>query len=94
MYEPRPIDVTEIAMPEELGELIEMLACNNHDIWAEERIRQGWTFGAERNDAEKLHPDLIPYEELPESEKEFDRKTAIGVLKVVLAAGYRIEKLG
>ena len=91
-YQPRPIDTTAVALPPELLPLTERLAENAHDLWAAERIAQGWSFGPRRDDARKQHPCLIPYSELPESEKEFDRQTALGSLKAVYALGYRIAR--
>ena len=72
--------------------LIEELARNTHEVWAAERIAQGWKYGAKRDDERKHHPDLVPYDELSEKEKAYDRKTAGEVIKVLLAMGYRIEK--
>jgi RyR domain len=91
-YQPRPIDTTAVALPPELLSLTERLAENAHDLWAAERIAQGWSYGPRRDDARKQHPCLIPYGELPESEKEFDRQTALGSLKAVYALGYRIAR--
>jgi adenylate cyclase len=89
-YEPIPMDTSGTALPPELLDLIERLAANAHDIWAVERMAQGWTYGPQRDDARKLHPCLVPYEDLPDSEKEFDRKTAIGTLKAIMHLGYSI----
>ena len=91
VYEPRPIATNEIELPAELVELTERLAENAHDIWAQRRMAEGWTLGPKRDDAAKLHPDLVPYAELPESEKEYDRSTAMETLKAIIALGYRIE---
>jgi hypothetical protein len=91
-YRPEPIDTTHVALPAELRELTELLARNAHDVWARLRIEQGWRWGPERSDGKKEHPSLVPYEELPESEKQADRDTALGTLEVILALGYRIEK--
>jgi len=73
-----------------LQELTELLAQNTHDIWAAQRITEGWQYGQERNDALKTHPCLVPYEDLPESEKEYDRNTATETLKVILKLGFKI----
>ena len=91
-YHPNPVDTSRVALPDELRELTEFLARNAHDLWARLRIEQGWRRGPERSDARKEHPSLVPYEDLPESEKQADRDTAIGTLKLILALGYRIEK--
>ena len=91
-YKPKPIDTSLIKLSKDLIGLTETIAENVHDVWAEKRIKEGWTFGKERNDGKKQTPCLVPYSELPESEKEYDRNTAVQTLKVILAAGYKIEK--
>ena len=91
-YEPRPIDTSGIALDKDIFDLLEKLAKHNHDIWAMQRLGQGWKFGPHRDDAAKEHPDLVPYEELSETEKDYDRKTATEVLKAILALGYQIVK--
>ena len=67
-YVPQPMDTTDVQLPEELNALIEQMSKNVHEVWAESRIEQGWSYGEERSDALKTHPCLIPYEELPEVE--------------------------
>ena len=91
-YRPEPIDTSQVDLPDELRDLIELLAEHNHDVWAQRRIREGWTYGPRRDDEAREHPDLVPYDELPEEEKKYDRETALEVLKATLAKGYRIEK--
>ena len=89
-YRPAPIDTSAVSLSSELHALTERLSENAHDLWAAERLAQGWTLGPQRDDAKKLHPCLVPYAELPESEKEFDRQTALGTLKAILALGYKM----
>jgi hypothetical protein len=91
-YQPQPIDTTAIEIPASLQELVEMLASHVHATWAEKRIADGWVWGPERDDDKKHHPDLVPYDQLPESEKQYDRTTAEETIKVVLRSGYKIEK--
>jgi len=91
-YAPQPIDTSGVSLTPEVLELRELLAENAHDHWALQRMADGWTYGPQRDDRRKRHPCLVPYEELPESEKEYDRSTAIETLKAILALGYRIEK--
>lgn len=91
MYEPKPIDTAGIVLPKPLSDLTEQLATNAHDLWARQRLSDGWSYGPCRDDQAKKHPCLVPYEELPESEKEYDRRAAVGTLKAILALGYRIE---
>lgn len=90
-YLPKPIDTESIELDKGLMELAELLAKNAHDIWAQERLSQGWTYGPSRRDDRKEHPCLVPYEELPESEKVYDRRTAMETLKAVCALGYRVS---
>lgn len=92
MYTPNPIDTTNIKLPEELLALTEKIAENVHENWSVGRISQGWTYGEKRDDTKKETPCLVPYSELPESEKEYDRKTALETLKLIVALGYKIEK--
>ena len=91
-YTPKPIDTSEIELSKELLELTEKLAENTHDVWAAGRIKQGWKYGEKRDDNKKETPCLVPYDELPESEKEYDRNTAIETLKLIIKLGYIIEK--
>jgi hypothetical protein len=91
-YEPRPIDTSGIELDPELLELVERLAAHNHDIWAEQRIAEGWSYGEARNDEAKTHPDLVPYDELPDSEKEYDRRSVVKTLKAIVSLGYRVRR--
>ena len=90
-YTPQPLDTSDVHLPNELEELVENMAKNVHEVWAQGRIEQGWTYGEERNDALKKHPCLVPYEDLPESEKEYDRNTAVSTLKLILKLGFTIQ---
>lgn len=91
-YNPIPINTTDIQLPKELDTLVEVVAKNVHEVWAQSRISQGWTYGEERSDALKTHPCLVPYEELPEIEKAYDRDTALGTLKLICKLGFKISK--
>ena len=91
-YVPQPMDTKDIQLSEELDVLIEQMAKNVHEVWAQSRIEQGWTYGEERSDALMQHPCLIPYEELPEVEKAYDRDTALGTLKLICKLGFKISK--
>lgn len=91
-YIPKPIDTADITLSAELQELTEEMARNVHEVWSQTRINDGWTYGPERNDARKKHPCLVPYDELPESEKEYDRNTSQETLKLILKLGFEIRK--
>lgn len=91
-YTPTPLDTHAVELPASLQTLLEKLAENTHDVWAATRIAQGWSFGSTRDDAKKLHPCLVAYADLPESEKEYDRNTAAETLKAILLLGYSIHE--
>ena len=92
MYKPNPIDTTKITLSDDIMALGEVLAKNTHEVWAAGRLADGWTHGDVRDDLKKKHPCLIPYEELSELEKDFDRATAMEALKVIISLGYAIDK--
>ena len=92
MYTPKPIDTKGINLPGDLLELTEKIAENVHEIWAVGRIAEGWTYGEQRDDKKKTTPCLVPYSKLSESEKDYDRNTALETLKLIVALGYKIEK--
>lgn len=92
MYVPKPIDTSDVVLSKELEQLTEQLAENVHDVWALRRINDGWRFGASRDDGKKTTPCLVPYADLPENEKEYDRNTAIESLKAIMKLGYRIVR--
>lgn len=92
IYTPAPQDTSKVALPQELLALAEAMAENVHEVWAERRIAEGWTYGPVRDDAKKQTPCLVPYAELPEEEKEYDRSTAISTLKFIVSTGFKIEK--
>jgi RyR domain-containing protein len=92
VYEPEPVDTSKVQLSDEILGLTEHLAENAHEVWAQRRIAEGWRYGPRRDEKTKEHPSLVPYEDLPESEKEYDRSTAMETLKAVLVMGYEIEK--
>lgn len=93
-YIPQPIDTSDIQLPEELSPLLEAIAKNVHEKWAQERMNQGWTYGEKRDDVLKHHPCLVAYKDLPEEEKEYDRHTSVETLKMILKLGFKIERKG
>lgn len=91
-YTPDPLDLSGISLPDELIGLTESIAENVHEVWAAHRINEGWKYGPERSDILKTHPCLVPYDELPEYEKQYDRETAMNTLKLILGLGFKISK--
>lgn len=92
MYQPKPVDTSHVVVPEDIRELTEKIAENVHDNWAASRITEGWVYGEKRDDGLKTTPCLVPYQQLSETEKNYDRQTALETLKLILALGYSIEK--
>ena len=90
-YTPSPIDTSDIQLPADLENLVEEMAKNVHEVWAESRMNQGWTHGEKRDDVLKQHPCLVPYEELTDVEKAYDRDTAVSTLKLICKLGYKIS---
>jgi hypothetical protein len=91
-YNPVPLDTSKVELSAEILGLTELLAHHIHDVWAQQRLAEGWRYGPHRDEGRKEHPCLMPYEQLPELEKEYDRSTALQALKAMLALGYRITK--
>ena len=91
-YQPKLLDLKHIELPDGFEELREAIAENAHDAWALERQSEGWTYGLKRDDSKLETPDMVPYAELPESEKQYDRLMAEDTLKLLIALGYKIEK--
>jgi len=90
-YEPRPIDTSGVSIPDPLVSLSEALARNAHDVWAIQRFQAGWRYGMARDDERQLHPCLVPYEELPDEEREYDRAMVRETIRSILALGYEIR---
>lgn len=92
MYEPKPIDTSDVVLPEALMALTEQIAENVHEVWSAARMAEGWTYGEKRDTEKKTTPFLVPYDELPESEKAYDRNTAFETIKYIVKLGYKISK--
>ena len=89
-YFPNPEDTANVSLPAELHPLIEKMAKNVHEVWALNRIKEGWRYGPERNDTLRLHPCLVAYEDLSEEEKNYDRATSQETLRLILKSGFSI----
>ena len=91
LYSPKPLDTSGVVLDHQLVELLEVLARNTHEVWASQRLADGWRYGPHRNDGKKEHPGLVEYDDLTETEKDYDRVVALQVIKSILALGFRIE---
>lgn len=92
IYKPKPVDTRDVIVPEELMELVEEMSRNVHEVWAKSRMEQGWKWGPQRDDELKTHPDLVPYNELSEELKDYDRSTSMETIKLILKLGFKISK--
>lgn len=90
-YDPKPVDTGDVILPEELLALTEKIAENVHDVWAAGRMAEGWSWGEKKDAEKKTTPLLVPYRELPESEKAYDRNTALETLKLIVKLGYTVQ---
>ena len=91
-YIPKPRDLSHVQLPDEVAALAEVLSENTHEMWAQLRVTEGWTYGEMRNETLKQHPGLVPYDELDEEEKAYDRATALSAIKFILAEGFEISR--
>ena len=91
-YRPEPVDTSDVVVPDELMPLVEQMARNVHEVWAKSRMDQGWTRGSRRDDTLKTNPDLVPYDELTEEEKDYDRNTSLQTVKLILKLGFNITR--
>lgn len=89
-YIPKPVDTQDVELPDVLLPLVEVMARNVHEVWAKHRMSEGWTYGPVRDDTKKETPCMLPYEDLPESEKDYDRATSQETLKLILKSGFKI----
>lgn len=92
LYKPQPVDTSSIKLECDVLALAEKLAENTHDVWAKARINEGWTWGERRDESLKTHPCIVPYAQLPESEKEYDRATSLETLRMIQKLGYELVK--
>ncbi|MBQ5517347.1 MAG: Ryanodine receptor Ryr [Bacteroidales bacterium] len=91
-YKPAPLDLSDIRLPESLSELTEVIAANTHEVWSQRRMAEGWTYGPVRDEKALRHPCLLPYAELSENERDYDRATAMNAIKMMVKLGFKIEK--
>lgn len=92
MYIPKPVNTEDVVLGSDIMKLSEELAKNTHEVWSAGRMADGWKYGEMRDDRKKLHPCLVEYESLSDEEKEYDRRTAIETLKLIVKLGYEITK--
>uniref|UniRef100_M4BKT1 Ryanodine-inositol 1,4,5-triphosphate receptor Ca2 channel (RIR-CaC) family protein n=1 Tax=Hyaloperonospora arabidopsidis (strain Emoy2) TaxID=559515 RepID=M4BKT1_HYAAE len=90
-YHPKPVDTSKVELGP-LEHLGDVLARNCHDMWALERLKQGWQYGIERDDEGKKHPNLVPYKLLSVEEQAFDYRSSIETIKTIILMNYTIAR--
>ena len=85
-------DISDVVLPKELLEIKEILAENVHECWSQQRLQEGWRYGKARDEKIKVTPCLVPYSELPEEEKDYDRQTSLETIKLLLKLGFKISR--
>ena len=91
-YIPCPIDLSDVELPADLEALTELIARNVHEVWAQKKLQQGWSYGEVIDEDLKTHSSLVPYEKLSEQERSYDRDTAMKTIRLILKLGYKISK--
>lgn len=90
-YKPAPLDLSQITLNQKMDELVDLLAENTHNVWARERIHQGWTYGLNEDALTRRSPHLVPYRNVDEAIKKANRDTASETVRTLLAYGYVLE---
>lgn len=91
-YKPKPIDTSDVVLSSAVDEIAEFLSRNVHEVWASQKIQDGFSYGATDDKDQKTHHNLIPYDQLSEADRQYDRNTALETIKVLIALGFTIEK--
>ena len=90
-YVPKPIDLSDVELSERILRYAEIVAKNVHEVWAQNRIADGWRYGERLDEDKRTHPCLVAYEDLPESEKRYDRDTALNTIRLLVKLGIEIR---
>uniref|UniRef100_A0A3P9P1N7 Ryanodine receptor 2 n=1 Tax=Poecilia reticulata TaxID=8081 RepID=A0A3P9P1N7_POERE len=92
-YRPAPIDLRQITLSSADKDVVTLLAENHHNIWARERIKQGWTYGPEQDIKGKRSPHLVPYSLVDEGMRKAGMASMREAVRLLLAFGYSLESL-
>ncbi|XP_072545007.1 ryanodine receptor 2 [Salminus brasiliensis] len=90
-YRPAPVDQSSISLTAAQEALVEALAENEHNLWAKERIRQGWSYATQQDVKGKRSPQLVPFSLLEERIKRCSKEAARDALGTLLGLGYAVE---
>ncbi|XP_064920314.1 ryanodine receptor 3 isoform X8 [Columba livia] len=90
-YKPAPLDLSEVKLLPSQEFLVDKLAENAHNVWAKDRIKQGWTYGIQQDLKNKRNPRLVPYALLDERTKKSNRDSLREAVRTFAGYGYSVE---
>ncbi|XP_059411475.1 ryanodine receptor 3 isoform X2 [Carassius carassius] len=90
-YKPSPLDLSDVKLSAGQELLVDKLAENAHNVWAKDRIKQGWTYGIQQDVKNKRNPRLVPYALLDERTKKSNRDSLREAIRTLIGYGYNVE---
>nr|XP_040017272.1 ryanodine receptor 3 isoform X12 [Gasterosteus aculeatus aculeatus] len=90
-YKPAPLDLSDVKLNAGQEVLVDKLAENAHNVWAKDRIKQGWTYGIQQDLKSRRNPRLVPYAFLDERTKKSNRDSLREAIRTMVGYGYDID---
>ncbi|XP_056873644.1 ryanodine receptor 3 isoform X3 [Takifugu flavidus] len=90
-YKPAPLDLSDVKLTGGQEVLVDKLAENAHNVWAKDRIKQGWTYGIQQDVKSRRNPRLVPYALLDERTKKSNRDSLREAIRTLVGYGYDID---
>ncbi|XP_053461566.1 ryanodine receptor 2 isoform X1 [Nycticebus coucang] len=90
-YKPAPMDLSFIKLTPSQEAMVDKLAENAHNVWARDRIRQGWTYGIQQDVKNRRNPRLVPYTLLDDRTKKSNKDSLREAVRTLLGYGYHLE---
>uniref|UniRef100_A0A8C9X3E5 Ryanodine receptor 3 n=1 Tax=Sander lucioperca TaxID=283035 RepID=A0A8C9X3E5_SANLU len=90
-YKPAPLDLSDVKLTAGQEVLVDKLAENAHNVWAKDRIKQGWTYGIQQDLKSRRNPRLVPYALLDERTKKSNRDSLREAIRTMVGYGYDID---
>ncbi|XP_063007651.1 ryanodine receptor 2 isoform X6 [Melospiza melodia melodia] len=90
-YKPAPMDLSFIKLTPSQEAMVDKLAENAHNVWARDRIRQGWTYGIQQDVKNRRNPRLVPYALLDDRTKKSNKDSLREAVRTLLGYGYNLE---
>ncbi|XDC62019.1 hypothetical protein R6Z07M_013201 [Ovis aries] len=90
-YKPAPLDLSHVRLTPAQTTLVDRLAENGHNVWARDRVAQGWSYSAVQDIPARRNPRLVPYRLLDEATKRSNRDSLCQAVRTLLGYGYNIE---